>query len=141
MKISGFKFKRPRLRFLRRVDDRVKLDSGGRSGDLIKILISIALWIVIIILAIMVFDKGLPKMPKLPQMPINLIYKTNPTPSVLPTAQPSPSEEPFEQKPRPTTALSSPSSSPKTSSQGPSKVIRSCIVCANASPSPSPDKP
>ena len=141
MKISGFKFKRPRLRFLRRVDDRVKLDSGRRSGDLIKILISIALWIVIVVFAVRIFNKGLPKIPS------NLIDWTDwtdrtgimdRTPAASPvtmTSTPTPQPSP---QPSPITALSTPSPSPKTSSQGPSKVTRSCIVCANASPSPSP---
>lgn len=137
--MPNFKFKRPRLKFLKRGDDQVKLGLEKRSGDLVKILVSLTLWLVIIVFTIRIFDNGLPKMPKIPRIPINFTYKASPTPAALTTAQPSASPQLLAGQelasPLPSPTLASPA---KSDSQGPSEVRRSCIVCANASPSPSP---
>jgi len=123
---------------LRRAQEPEKLDSKRPVGDLVKVVVSLILWIVIVVFAVKIFNKGLPKIPS------NLIDWTDwtdimdRTPAASPVATaPTPSAQPS-LIPNPTTSLPAPSPTSSTSSQGPSKVTRSCIVCANASPSPSP---
>ena len=137
MKIVSIKFKRPRLMFVRRGDELSGQSSKGRLGNLIKLVISIALWIVIIIFAFKFYDKARPVIPKILKIPQSLIQQKDPQPTASPSAS---SASPSANIPSPTPSASPQISNPPSSDtprtgQG---IIRSCIVCANASPTPSP---